>query len=154
TDKGGLRHDRNVIAVGVEADDDGDEYGFNNPVLTLEKAGIAALVYTSLGHKEEGTRWRGLCWFSPPLAPPGRWKIMGRLNGLFGGIFARESFTLSRSYYYGSIDQNPAYAVAVVEGAPIHLCDELDEIWRGPADTIAPRGIANGDDKSLFVGPV
>jgi hypothetical protein len=155
TDKGCLRHDDNVNKVwGVEADYDAGEVGFNTAVLTIEKAGIAALVYTSPGHKEERPRWRALCPSSRPLAPAERRQLIGRLNGLFGGIFAPESFALSQSYYFGSVNQNPAHAVAVVEGAPIDLCNELDEIAQGPADTIAPRGAGNGDGKSFFVGPV
>ncbi len=51
---------------------------------------------------------------------------MARLSGLFGGIFARESWTLSQSYYFGSVRNNPSHRVAVIEGVCIELADELD----------------------------
>ena len=36
--------------------------------------------------------------------------MVARLNGVLGGILSAESFTLSQSYYYGSINHNPAHA--------------------------------------------
>jgi hypothetical protein len=62
---------------------------------------------------------------------------VGRLNGLFRGAFSAESFTLSQSYYYGSVNGNPAHRVEVIDGLPIDLHDDLDEIWQGKPGTKA-----------------
>ena len=45
---------------------------------------------------------------------------------LYGGIFDPASFTLSQSYYYGSINNNPAHRAVVTEGDCIDLRADLD----------------------------
>jgi hypothetical protein len=136
TDKGSLRHDANVLAVhGIEADYDGEAMSFAEAVEKLTKAGIRAIVYTSPSHTPMRPRWRVLCFLSAPCAPAKRTHYLGRLNGLFGGMFAAESWALSQSYYFGRVRDNPNHAVEVVEGQPLDLCDELDEIWQGKPHT-------------------
>ena len=61
--------------------------------------------------------------------------MLGRLNGLFRGIFSHESWTLSQSYYFGSVKHNPAHSVQVIDGLPIDDHDDLDTIRLGPAGT-------------------
>ncbi|HEY1430414.1 MAG TPA: phage/plasmid primase, P4 family [Stellaceae bacterium] len=152
TKKASLRHDRNVIACcGIEADYDGEKIGFAEAVETLDKAGIKAVVYTSPSHTEEAPRWRVLCPFSCELPPDRRQHMIGRLNGLFLGAFACESWTLSQAYYFGAVANNPEHRVEVVDGTPIDLCDELDRIWLGKPDTLDKRGNGNGQFQS---GPV
>ncbi len=46
-----------------------------------------------------------------------------------------ESWTLSQSYFFGSVADNPDHRVELVEGQPIDVLDDLDEIWRGKPDT-------------------
>jgi hypothetical protein len=149
TEKGNLRWDGNVRSIsGVEGDYDGEKLGFDQTVEILEKAGIKALVYTSPSHRPAAPRWRVLCPFSTELPPGDRDRMMGRLNGLFGGVLGAESWTLSQSYYYGSVDHNPAHQVAVIEGMPIDRCDELDEIWLGKPDTLNREPGGNGQFRS------
>ncbi len=136
TDKNSLRNDANVLAVtGLEADYDGNKVPLDEAIEILEKQGIAALLYTSPSHSEDMPRWRVICPFSEPLAPHRREKMLGRLNGLFRGIFSGESFTLSQAYYYGSVKHNPSHRVELVDGTAIDLHDELDEIWLGRPHT-------------------
>lgn len=139
TDKHSLRHDANVLSIsGIEADYDGGAVLFADAVDKLEKAGILALVYTSPSHTEDAPRWRVLCPTSTELPPEKRGHLVGRLNGLFGGIFAGESFTLSQSFYFGSVNRNPSHAAEIIDGQPIDLCDELDKTWMGrPASSSA-----------------
>jgi hypothetical protein len=133
TAQGSLRHDRNLIAcTGIEADYDGEVVGFDEAVETAEKLGLRALVYTSPSHAPHRPRWRIMCPASHSTAPDKRAVLMGRLNGAYGGIFSRESWTLSQAFYFGSIAGNPTHRVEVVEGQPIDRLDELDEIWLGP----------------------
>jgi hypothetical protein len=76
--------------------------------------------------------------------------MAARVNGLFRGIFAGESFTLSQSYYYGSVNGNPDHQVEVIDGTPIDALDELDEIAIGKPNTKA----GNGADHSWTGGIV
>ena len=139
--KGSLRHDGNVLAItGIEADYDGERMTPAEAVERLDKAGVKALVYTSPTHTEDAPRWRVLCPASAELPPQKREHLVGRLNGLFGGVFAAESFTLSQSYYFGRVGENPAHTAELVDGRPVDLCDELDETWTGRPGTRAGAG--------------
>ena len=143
---GSLRHDANVLGItGVEADYDAEQVGFGEAVDRLTNAGVMGIVYTSPSHTEERQRWRVLCPLSGPAIPGERSKMLGRLNGLYRGIFSVESWTLSQSYYYGSVANNPSHRVIVVDGTPLDQHDELDELWTGKPNTAwsAP-GVATG----------
>jgi len=145
TDKGSLRNDANVLAIsGVEADYDGERIPFEEAKAKLEQQGIAAIVYTSPSHTEDTPRWRVLCPLSQEMPPQSRTKLLGRLNGLFSGIFSGESWTLSQSYYYGSVNHNPSHQVAVIDGTPIDLHDDLDVTWMSKPDT-GTKTTANGE---------
>src|SRR5271168_2378279 len=112
TKVGSLRHDRNVLAItGVEADYDGEDIGVDKAVKILQDGSILAIIYTSPRHCEDAPRWRVLCPFSREYSPEQRSAFLDRLNGLFGGIFSPESWTLSQSYYYGSVAKNPSHQV-------------------------------------------
>jgi hypothetical protein len=151
TEKGSLRHDANVLEVnGIEADYDGGKVNTDETVEKLEKAGILAMVYTSPSHTADAPRWRVLCPTSIALPPGRREKLMGRLNGLFQGIFSGESWTLSQAYYFGSVNHNPSHEVHLIDGTPIDEHDDLDEIWTGKPDT-STRTNASGERAS---GPV
>ena len=138
TDKASLRHDANVLCItGIEADYDAGSLTVTEAVIALENQGIAAMVYTSPSHTEDSPRWRILCPTSTELPPDQRQQLVGRLNGLFRGILAGESFTLSQSYYFGSVNHNPSHEVHLIDGTPIDLHDDLDQIWIGRPHTTA-----------------
>jgi hypothetical protein len=133
TARGSLRHDRNVIAIsGVEADYDGGEVPFDDAVDIAAKAGLLAILYTSPSHTPERPRWRILAPASREYPPADRARLLGRLNGLYRGIFARESWTLSQAYYYGRVHGALAHCVEVVDGEPIDQLHDLDLIAVGP----------------------
>jgi hypothetical protein len=130
--KGSLRHDANVIAItGVEADYDGEELGFDAAIDIAEKAGLGCILYTSPSHTDARPRWRVLAPVRRAAAPPDRARFVARLNGLYRGVFAVESWTLSQSYYLGAVAGNPAHRVELVEGQCIDELDELDLIAIG-----------------------
>jgi hypothetical protein len=142
TRDGALRSDANVISItGVEADYDGEVVGIDEATETAEKIGLRALIYTSPSHAPRRPRWRVMCPASRGMTPDKRPALMGRLNGAYRGIFSRESWTLSQTYFFGSVDGNPSHRVEIVEGQPIDLLDELDEIWLGPP--AAPPGLGS-----------
>ena len=153
TSEHSLRHDENVVAVtGVEADYDAEAMSFDDAVERVTKQGILCIVYTSPSHTEDHQRWRVLCPFSRPKTPEFRNKMLGRLNGLYHGIFSGESWALSQSYYYGSVASNPSHRVEVIDGTPIDLHDDLDASWQGkPQTTSSNRKTADGFPQS---GPV
>lgn len=127
TEKGSLRHDENVVEIsGIEADYDGEKITLERAKTVLTGAGIAAILYTSPSHTEDTPRWRILCPTSEQLSPSDRFRLVGRINGLFVGALAGESFTLSQSYFFGSIADNPSHEVVVVEGKAIDIATELD----------------------------
>ena len=127
TDKNCLRFDKNVEAItGIELDYDAKVVSFEDAIATVTAAGLMVLAYTSANYKPEAPKWRLLLPTSATLPPNERSKLVARVNGLFGGIFSKESFTLSQSYYYGGIDSNPSHRAVVVEGDYIDLRDDLD----------------------------
>jgi hypothetical protein len=139
-----LRNNENVRAItGIEADYDSEVVGFDEARDTLLNAGVAALLYTSPSHTEAAPRWRVLCRFSEPKPPERRDFYMARLNGLFGGIFARESWTLSQSFYFGAVNHNPDHRAETIDGTLIDLMPELDPGAIGKPETKAGNGAAN-----------
>ena len=137
-----LRNNANVLSInGVELDYDGENMPFDGAVAKTEKAHLRALIYTSPSHSERKPRWRILLPTSRPLAPGERANLVARVNGLFEGIFANESFTLSQGYYYGSVANNPAHRAVIVDGDSIDLRDDLDAgAMHKSADTFEGHG--------------
>jgi hypothetical protein len=130
--EGSLRNDANVLAIsGVEADYDGEQMTFDMARDLLEQQGITSIVYTSPSHSADAPRWRVLCPFQEEMPAQCRNHQLGRLNGLFRNTFSNESWTLSQSYYFGSVNRNRLHRVEVVDGSPIDQHDELDTIWIG-----------------------
>src|SRR5262249_43673542 len=75
---------------------------------------------------DEAPRWRVLCPFSREYSPEDRDRFLDRLNGVLGGVLEPESWTLSRAYYFGSVDGKPPVLVQVIRGTPIDLRQDLD----------------------------
>jgi hypothetical protein len=147
TPHGSLRHDRNVIAIsGIEADYDGERIDFDDAIEAAEKAGLQAILYTSPSHALDRPRWRVLAPISREYPPADRARLLGRLNGLYRGVFARESWTLSQAYYFGRVGATPAHRVEVVDGEPIDRLDELDRIWLGPLTGPVGGGVRAADE--------
>jgi len=139
TEKNSLRHDANVISIsGVEADFDAGDLGFDEAVEIAEKAPLRCLIYTSPSHTEDKPRWRVCAPTSEELPPHRRADLMARLNGLYRGVFAVESFTLSQSFYWGAVGNNPAHRAAIVEGECVDRLDELDLIAVGKPNGAGP----------------
>lgn len=134
TERGSLRHDGNVVGItGIEGDYDGEAMPLDEAADRLTAQGVACVLTTSPSHTEARPRWRVLAPVSRPLEPDRRRHLVARLNGLFGGGLAAESFVLSQSYYVGSVDRNPDHRVELIDGRPIDAHDDLDRIACGPA---------------------
>ena len=122
-----LRNDKNLLAItGVEIDYDAGDLTFDEGVQRVIAAGLRALVYTSPSYKKGVTeKWRVLCPTSIELPPTARYDLVANLNGVIGGGIDPKSFTLSQSFYYGSVDDNPEHRVELVEGDYIDLRPDL-----------------------------
>ncbi len=125
-----LRHNANVLSIsGVEGDYDGEVMQPEEAMAKLERARIRCAVYTSPSHMPEKPRWRVLAPCSETLPPESHGILLGRINGVLGGVLSRESWTLSQSYYFGAV-RGAEYRVLVAFDDPDdgHFIDELDEL--------------------------
>ncbi|TPQ27632.1 phage/plasmid primase, P4 family [Methylomonas koyamae] len=123
TPRGSLRHDGNVLSVaGIEADYDAGELSPETAAALLQLAGIRSVIYTSPSHTPNAPRWRVMAPLSRDYAPHERREFVGRLNGALGGVLARESFTLSQTFYIGRVLGAP-YETHVIDGTPVDLCN-------------------------------
>jgi hypothetical protein len=151
TSRGSLRHDENITAVtGIEADYDGEAITVDRARQILANAGIAAIIYTSPSHTEDTPRWRVLCPLAHSIPSQARAGMVARLNGLFVGALATESFTASQAYYYGSVRSNPSHEVVAIEGRALDEAPELDEQAVGRS---RPESAAASNYKGLTPAP-
>jgi hypothetical protein len=128
-----LRWDGNVERVsGCVGDYDGEKMSLEEAADLLNKADVEGFLYSSPSYTPEKPRWRVVCPFARELTGREHAIMMARINGLLGGVLAGESFTLSQSYYFGAVGDNPAVQVIELEGdKPVDTLDELDEIAIG-----------------------
>jgi KaiC/GvpD/RAD55 family RecA-like ATPase len=146
SDKGSLRHDANMIRItGVEVDYDAGQITPEQARDSLADAGLAGLVYTTPSHTTDAPRWRIICQTSKPMLPKHRDKLVARVNGLFNGKLAGESFTASQSFYFGGITGQPEPITYLNPGRYIDRAVDLDTgaIGRGGRDV----KVAKGDDR-------
>jgi len=121
--KGYMRHAANVKAVyGIELDYDDGEVRPDEAAQIFKEARVKAVIYTSPSHKADYPKWRALLPLSKPVKPDRRSEFVGMANQLLDGIVARESFTLSQSFYVGHV-RTAEYLVYETHGRCI---DELD----------------------------
>jgi RecA-family ATPase len=145
SEKKSLRHDANVNWIsGIEGDYDSEKsplkISFDEAVQTLEDAGIECIVYTTPSHTPQSPHWRVLAPFAERYQPIERDRFMARLNGMFRGAFAPESFTLSQSYYIGYVSNGAGagqhHQVEYIEGqagrSDLARRDDLDAGAIGP----------------------
>ena len=127
SDNNCLRHNANVLSIsGIELDYDTKVMKLDEAIGIAKQARLLALFYTSANYSDATPKWRILLPTSKSLPPGERAKLVGRVNGLYGGIFAQESFTLSQAYYFGSVNHNPEHRAVITEGDFIDLREDLD----------------------------
>ena len=127
TSKGSLRNNANVTAIdGIEGDHDSGALTPAEAADRLQRAGIAALIYTSPSHTPARPRWRVLAPLSRSMPPDHRERLCARLQGVLGGALAPESFALSQAYYYGGVEGGTVPETLLIEGAALDTLDRLD----------------------------
>ena len=88
-----------------------------NPLHALHVA-----VLRSRRPRNAGASW---CRCRRTIRPRCGRRLVARINGLFGGKLAPESFVLSQAYLYGSVNNNPDHRVEVIDGDFLDLRDDI-----------------------------
>jgi hypothetical protein len=121
-----LRHNANVKALtGIELDYDGEQMSLDKAARILERAKLLSLLYTSPSNTKAKPRWRILLPTSCPRPPKLHYQLVSRVNDLFGGVMAPESYVLSQAYYFGSVRNSRDHHAAIIEGD--HVDEGLDD---------------------------
>jgi hypothetical protein len=135
--------------TGIEVEHDKGEITFDTAIATLRTASLRALLYTSPSYVPVAKeRWRILLPLSGKAPPDMRALLVARVNGLLDGKLSGESFVLSQAYLYGSVNNNPAHRVEVIDGDFIDRRTDLDAgaIGKEPTDKDA-RAIIGGQQE-------
>ena len=126
---GSLRHNENVLSFsGVELDYDGEEISFHAALARLRELGCRALIYTSPSHTIARPRFRLLLPTSQEIWQPELRKVpVSRVDNFFGNVFAKESYGLSTSYYFGRAEDNKEadHRCVVIDGDYLDLRDDM-----------------------------
>lgn len=133
TERGCLRNNANVREItGVEVDYDGGSIDLDAAARRIEVAGIAGLLYSTPSSTPDVPKWRALVPLDEPHAPKDRVRFVEALNAIFDGEPDQPaSFTLSQSFYFGSVAGRPSVTVRLVDGLPIDLVSGLSRLGKG-----------------------
>jgi archaellum biogenesis ATPase FlaH len=122
-----LRTNANFLCIdGVEVDYDGEELPLRTAVTWLEQAGLCACIYETASSTPESPRYRILCPLSETLPVEKRAGLVARLQGLFKGALATESFIPSLAFFFGAVDGQRRPEVFRTEGRFLDEANELD----------------------------
>ena len=160
SDKGSLRHDNNVLSIsGLECDYDAERMSFDEATSLARASAAECILYTSPSHTPDAPRWRALFPFAGEMTPPGRTLMADRANAIFNGVLARETWTLSQAFYFGSTSDN--FQSIHLEGTPIDALDLPTAPYEAPKrqetslDDLPPRirrAIRDGDPSKFGFG--
>ena len=125
---GSLRNNDNVIKInGVIGDYDNGHMKMEEAQQKLTAANIFSILYTTPSNTAQKPRWRVIAPISKQMPPTGHRPLTDRLNKALGGILAKESFTLSQTYYFGDVGTND-YRVVQSDGVCIDKLEPLQEV--------------------------
>lgn len=129
TSKGSLRHDKNLHSItGIEGDYDRGEMSFEQACEKLRQSGLRGMIYTTPSHTSDKPRWRVILPLAKEAAPSQRTQLAARMNGVFLGLLADESFTRSQAYYFGNIGGRVPLNAETIDG---DFLDERPDLDRG-----------------------
>jgi archaellum biogenesis ATPase FlaH len=125
---GSYRHDANVIGIdGVIGDYDDGMVPIEDAQKMLEANDIIAVLYSTPSSTQNKPRWRVICQTSKTYPTAKHKPLTEFLNRHLGDILAKESFTLSQTFYYGDVGTND-YKVIKTKGTKyIDQVEMLDE---------------------------
>ncbi|MDH2354492.1 VapE family protein [Bradyrhizobium sp. SSUT112] len=133
------RNNANVEMIcGVEGDYDAEVMQPQEAAFRLTAANVIAFIYTSPSHTPEKPRWRVIAPTSQPRSALERHNLVGRINGILGGVLADESFTDSQSYYVGRLINGHRIQCFRVNGT--RYIDTVESVITAPAKSNATVG--------------
>lgn len=137
SEKWSLKHRPNAGAVhAIFIDYDAGKITPEDAVERLKALGLVSLVYTSPSHgmPGKGKRWRLVLPLREPTHPDEYAGLVARVNGVFGGALADESFRITQAYFFGSVKGQPPAQTFLSEGSRfIDEATELDAQALGPS---------------------
>ena len=140
---GSLRNNDNVIKInGVIGDYDEGDVGIAEAQSLLIAAGVNTICYPTPSSTPDKPRWRVIAPTSKPLSPNVHRPLTEYLNQIVGGILARESFTLSQSYYFGDVGTNN-YKVIKTDGIYIDQLKPLKALDAPKQDQLVELSSSN-----------
>ena len=145
---GSLRNNANVLCIqGVIGDYDEGQVKMEEAQQMLASAGIFSILYPTPSNTEEKPRWRVIAPTSTQMPTTEHRRLTERLDAILKGALAKESFTLSQSYYFGDVGTND-YKVVMTDGTFIDKLEPLQELE-------APKQIESTKKTSadLFLAP-
>lgn len=126
----------------VVGEHDAGTVSVDEAIAQLEKAGIAAFIFTSASHTPEHPRWRVVAFLRAPCGAEEYRAHLALLNGALGGCLATESGDLSRRWFYGEVAGAAEYRDEVAKGRM--LLDDLAATAHGiePIAVKPPKPVA------------
>lgn len=125
-DSRGAGHDLLTIC-GLEGDYDSGAVSPADAAALLNAAGVECIVVTTPTHTPQAPRWRIFAPLGAQYAADMRAGFLARLNGVLGGILARESFVPKQTYFVGRVHGQKHFEAYRVEGTRIDVMPELDD---------------------------
>lgn len=107
----------------VVGEHDAGTVSVDEAIARLQKAGVAAFLYTSPSHTPGTPRWRVVAPLQAPCGPEAYPEYLDLLNGALGGCLAPESADRRRRWFYGRVEGAAEYRVEVAKGGK--LLDDL-----------------------------
>lgn len=130
-----LRHADNVLRCsGGEFDYDNKAFvgtpaiSFDEAITLLQAVNVRAMLYTTPSYNPDAPRWRVLLPFSEACLPQLRAEYVARANRILKGLGARESFTLSQTFYVGRVE-GVEYRTAETFGRFIDQCSDIEPLF-------------------------
>ena len=115
-----------VAITGLEGDYDAGDVSPADAAALLNAAGIESVVVTTASHTHQAPRWRVFAPLAAEHPASARAALLGRLNGVLGGILSRESFTPKQCYFVGRLNGSKNPECYEVEGARVDTMPALD----------------------------
>jgi Primase C terminal 2 (PriCT-2)/Family of unknown function (DUF5906) len=124
-DSRGAGHELLTI-TGLEGDYDAGAVSPADAAALLNAAGVESVVVTTPTHTPQAPRWRVFAPLAAQYAAERRAPLLARLNGVLGGVLARESFTPKQAYFVGRVNGQKHFECYRVEGERIDHMPALD----------------------------
>jgi Primase C terminal 2 (PriCT-2)/Family of unknown function (DUF5906) len=124
-DSRGAGHDLLTIS-GLEGDYDAGTVSPADAAALLNAAGVECIVVTTPTHTPQAPRWRIFAPLAAQHASDVRAGLLARLNGVLGGILARESFTPKQAYFVGRVNGQKHFECYRIEGERVDTMPDLD----------------------------